>query len=205
MACKECEAEMAYYMGEVEEISGINEGDLMELLGLTSGYLVASKLDSYLLDWAKKQTAGSFGANFKGVYYRNGSIWAAGLAAVYFSEDMKFVKDAGKGAIVYSIKELIAYAMPTMGISGNNISIGNPDTMVKNIGNPDTMVKNIGNPNNLVEIGEKIPKNIAIAENAELMKNVFNQIGKDQPREEANVRVMENTSKNDSSNFVVKY
>jgi hypothetical protein len=184
MACKECEAEMGnYYLGEVE---GITENDIMETLGITGGYLAAAKVDSYVLDWAKKQAVGSYGKKFEGVYYRSGAIGAAGIAALYFAEDMKLVKDMGKGAIVYAVKEMIAYAMPTMGI-------GNPDTVIKNIGNPDTVIKNIQQPNSVVEIGEQksdVFRNAAIAENMELMKNVFNK-----SKDTTQVRITDDTSK----------
>lgn len=175
--CEECKSELGrYYLGEYEEdTSSQMEQQIMEVLGITGGYLIASKTDSYALEWAKKQAANSFGANFKSAYYRNAVIGGAGLLAVYATEpDMKVIKDFGKGAIVYSVKELIAAAMPTLGI-------GNPNTIVQ-LGQPNSILK-IEQPNSILKIEQQQRENdmfrtAAISENKQMMEEIFKKTDK---------------------------
>lgn len=130
--CDECENELYGLYGYSYEIDGLQPVNYMQILGIGVGYIGTSILDNQVVAYAAKQKEGTLKKTLQNSYARGGAYCGLGWAANALVPE-PFVKDAGKGAIVFGAKMILAKLMPKMGISG-------PDSVV-NIGNPDTTLR----------------------------------------------------------------
>lgn len=127
----DCETEIYGIYGiDSYEMEGFKAINFEQILGVTTGYVVTSAVDAKIKAYAANKTG--YMKHLQNTYIRSGAYAGAGLLANAFLK-MPFVKDMGKGAIVYGAKEAIAKMMPVLGIGNPNstVTIGNPNTTLR--------------------------------------------------------------------------
>lgn len=131
--CDSCDENISVYgiYGvESYEMDGLKSINFEQILGTTVGYVATSAVDTKVKAFATGKT--NYMKHLQNTYVRSGAYVGAGFVANAFVK-VPFVKDMGKGAIVYGVKEAIAKMMPTLGIGNPNstVTIGNPNTTIK--------------------------------------------------------------------------